>query len=122
MLIAGGAVQTSEGGTGLDIVELFNLRSLTSCVINVKLDEERAWNTGNGNIICGGFGRNGNGLSTCFDVVTRKTITLNTARAGHISWSTDAGIYLIGGGLSRTELVTGDSTQAGFELNLATTK
>merc|ERR1712107_139187 len=50
---------------------------------------------------------------------------LLNARYKHTSWSTDAGIYLLGGDPSSTvsrttELITGDTTQAGFGLKYDT--
>ena len=110
-------------GGYLDLVELFNPINQTSCVITRKLDQPRYDHTGDGNLVCGGAG---NGVkSSCYNVATGATINLLNKRYGHTSWSTDAGIYLLGGydgsGYRTTELVTGDTTQAGFGLKYDTT-
>ena len=107
-----------------DLVELFNPNTGTSCVITGKLDQPRFDHTGDGNLVCGGYG-NGDYSSSCYNVATGATINLLNKRYGHTSWSTDAGIYLLGGSddssyYRTTELVTGDTTQAGFELNYET--
>ena len=115
LLVAGGSqVQYRP----MDVMELFNPISKTSCVVTAKLDQPRHFHTGDGNLVCGGLANDGG--SSCYNVVTGATINLLDGRWGHTSWSTDAGIYLIGG-YSRstygtTELVTGDTTEAGFEL------
>ena len=102
----------------LDVVELFNPNTGTSCVITVKLDKTRFGHTGDGNLVCGGA------RSGCYNVATGATINLLTVRSRHTSWSTDAGIYLLGGSPSynygTSELVTGDTTQAGFGLKYDT--
>ena len=111
----------------LDVVELFNPINKTSCVITGKLDQPRSGHTGDGNLVCGGFGKVlgvGGHISSCYNVATGDTINLLNGRGYHTSWSTDAGIYLLGGDLSSnsrtTELVTGDTTQAGFGLKYDT--
>ena len=108
-------------GSALDVVELFNPNKGTSCVITAKLDQPRWWHTGDGNLVCGGYANDGG--TSCYNVATGDTINLLDERQGHTSWSTDAGIYLLGGYpvSSRTsELVTGDTTQAGFGLKYDT--
>ena len=113
-----------SSGSHLDDVELFNPNTGTSCVITGKLDQPRYAHTGDGNLVCGG--RIGSvRLSSCYNVATGATINLLNGRSSHTSWSTDAGIYLIGGNPSSTvgrttELVTGDTTQAGFGLKYDT--
>ena len=106
-----------------DLVELFNPNTGTSCVITGKLDQPRRWHTGDGNLVCGGSDNAGR-LSSCYNVATGATINLLNGRSSHTSWSTDAGIYLLGGYPSSnyrtTELVTGDTTQAGFGLKYDT--
>ena len=118
MLVAGGYI-----GSRLDIVELFNPNTGTSCVITGKLDQPRRWHTGDGNLVCGGLG-NDDYISSCYNVATGDTINLLNGRRSHTSWSTDAGIYLLGGEPSSnyktTELITGDTTQASFELKYRT--
>ena len=126
LLVAGGSqVQYRP----MDVMELFNPISKTSCVVTAKLDQPRYYHTGDGNLVCGGWGnvRTADYLSSCYNVVTGDTINLLDERQGHTSWSTDAGIYLIGGyptnnpnNLKTTELVTGDTTQAGFGLKYDT--
>ena len=114
-----------ESGSVLDLVELFNPNTGTSCVITGKLDQPRGAHTGDGNLVCGGFTGNGNDpISSCYNVATGATINLLNGRYLHTSWSTEAGIYLLGGypssNLRTTELVTGDTTQAGFGLKYDT--
>ena len=105
-------------GWSLDVVEVFNPNTGTSCVITGKLDQPRRYHTGDGNLVCGGY--NAGRLSSCNNVANGDTINLLNGRYLHTSWSTEAGIYLLGGypssNLRTTELVTGDTTQAGFEL------
>ena len=123
LLVAGG-----DTGSALDLVELFNPTTGTSCVITAKLDLPRYAHTGDGNLVCGGTG-NGNdflftdgAISSCYNVATGATINLLNGRSWHTSWSTDAGIYLLGGLIGRTtELVTGDTRQAAFGLKHSTT-
>ena len=103
-------------GSRLDVVELFNPNTGTSCVITGKLDQPRQDHTRDGNLVCGGYGNDGS-ISSCYNVATGDTINLLNGRSDHTSWSTEAGIYLLDGYEGRTtELVTGDTTQAGFEL------
>ena len=115
----------SSGGSVLDIMELFNPINETNCVVTGKRDQPRHYHTGDGNIVCGGQGNDGDYISSCYNVATGDTINLLNGRYGHTSWSTDAGIYLLGGWPSSTvgrttELVTGDTTQAGFGLQYDT--
>ena len=109
----------------LDLVELFDPNTGTSCVITGKLDQRRDYLTGIGNLVCSGDGNDGYRISSCYNVATGDTINLLNGRGIHTSWSTDAGIYLLGGydgsGYRTTELVTGDTTQAGFGLKYDTT-
>ena len=109
-------------GSGLDLAELFNPNTGTNCVINGKLDQPRYAHTGDGNLVCGGY-TGTDYISSCYNVATGATMNLLNGRGGHTSWSTDAGIYLLGGNSNRrtTELVTGDTTQAGFGLQYDTT-
>ena len=114
-------------GSTLDLVELFNPNTQTSCVITGKLDQPRAVHTGDGNLVCAGMtsvGPDGDDISSCYNVATGDTINLLNGRHSHTSWSTDAGIYLFGGWLSSnrrtTELITGDTTQARFGLKYDT--
>ena len=104
----------------LDVVELFNPNTGTSCVITGKLDQPRSDHTGDGNLVCGGRDGDGVYISSCYNVATGATINLLNGRSDHTSWSTNDGIYLLGGYPSSnkrtTELVTGDTTQAGFGL------
>ena len=119
VLIAGG-----NAGSTLNIVELLNLETMTSCVVNVALDQPRQLHTGDGNMVCGGYG-DGGVISTCYDIVTRNTINLIDGRYSHTSWSIGSSIYLLGGNdgnggngdAARTsEVIIGDTTQEGFEL------
>ena len=111
-----------RSGSVLDSVELFNLETRTSCVIK-PLDQPRYYYT-DSNLVCGGRDIDVDGISSCYNVATGDTINLLNGRSYHTSWSTDAGIYLLGGWESSsrrtTELVTGDTTQAGFGLQYDT--
>ena len=111
-----------QSGSTLDVVELFNPNTGTSCVITSKLDQPRYRHTGDGNLLCGGLNDDFNSISSCYNVATGATISLLNGRNRHTSWSTDAGIYLFGGASysSKTELVTGDTTQAAFDLKYST--
>ena len=134
ILIAGGALINAAGGSVLDTVEMFNMETFESCVVDVY-NKPRHFHTGDGSLICGGYEvfdsgsiDSDNSLSSCYDVLTGNTINLNIQRARHCSWKTDAGIYLLGGNLQKyngsqfksTELITGDSSQFGFELQYGT--
>ena len=106
-------------GSALDLVEMFNLETMTSCIVNVKLDQPRVSHTGDGALFCGGADGS-SVLTNCYNIITG-AITYISARSDHTSWSTGAGLYLMGGGGSsgsgiKTELITEDSTQAGFPL------
>ena len=103
------------------MLQLFNPINQTSSVITCKLDQPRYGHTGDGNLVCGGY-TGSDFIPSCYNVATGDTINLLTGRYYHTSWSTDAGIYLLGGwdGSDTTELVTGDTTQAGFGLQYNT--
>ena len=116
-------------GSVLDLVELFNPNTGTSCVITGKLDQPRNHHTGDGNLVCGGVNDITNAISSCYNVATGDTIRLLFGRLYHTSWSTDSGIYLLGGyplssgansNTRTTELISGDTTQKGFELQYST--
>ena len=113
-----------SGSSTLDLVELFNPNTGTNCAITGKLDQPRYAHTGDGNLVCGGWGNDPVSISSCYNVATGDTINLLNERSDHTSWATDAGIYLLGGNPSSnfrtTELVTGDTTQAGFGLKYDT--
>ena len=110
----------------LDVVELFNLETMSSCVVNNTLDQPRYANTGDGNLVCGGRDDDYNPISSCYNIATGATINLLNERVGHTSWSTSNGIYLLGGfprdsiASRTTELITGDTTKAGFGLKYDT--
>ena len=110
---------SKRGDKKLDTVEMINLETNSSCVVDVKLDQPSISLTSNGNLFCGGSG-DSNTISNCFNIATRTSVNLLNARAGHLSWSTNDGIYLIGGypssNFKTTELITGDTTQNGFTL------
>ena len=76
-------------------IELFNLESKTSCRVNATLDQPRSGHSGHGDLVCGGRGHDI--ISTCYNVITAETIKLNEPRYSHTSWSTDSGVYLVGG-------------------------
>ena len=110
--------------SALDVVELFNLKTRTSCVITGKLDQPRKLHTGEGNLVCGGQDTHGIYLSSCYNIATGSTINLLNRRFSHTSWSTNDGIYLLGGdpssNYSTTELIPGPITLAGFGLQYET--
>ena len=64
-MVAGG-----YDGSYLDVVEKFNLDTLTSCIVDVKLDVPRFWHTGDGDLVCGGRDYDDNRLSSCYNIVT----------------------------------------------------
>ena len=124
LLLAGGFGGWSGGIETLDVVELINLDTMSSCLVDTTLDQPRRYHTGDGNLVCGGQDDDYNNLSTCYDVATGATINLLNGRSHHTSWSADGGTYLLGGypptNNRTTELITGDSTQAGFGLQYST--
>ena len=126
ILVSGGyrhEAGSTDSGIYLDLVELFDPNTQTSCEITGKLDQARSAHPGDGNLVCGGW--NGRRLSSCYNVATGDTINLLNGRERHTSWSTDAGIYLLGGGNGgssgrTTELIIDDTTQGGFGLKYDT--
>ena len=130
--MAGGRDGTGNGASGwnvLDVVEMINLQTMNSCIVNVKLDQPRTYHTGYGDLVCGGWDGTDNlnqpNLASCYNFVTGATINLNNKGYLRTSWSTDDGLYLLGGfdgsAYRLTELITGDSTQPGFTLKYNTT-
>ena len=119
-MVAGG----QSGSNTLDLVEMINLETMTSCVVNVKLDVPRRLHTGDGDLVCGGSDDDWNIHSSCYNIVTGTTISLNNGRHSHTSWTTGDGTYLVGGfdgsSYKTTELITGSTTQAGFTLKYVT--
>ena len=119
LLVAGGFDLYS--GSLLDLVEVIDLETLTSCIVDVPMDQPRYLHTGDGDLVCGGYDFT-SFLNTCYNIVTGATINLNNVRSNHVSWSRASGeeIYLIGGldgsGYRTSELITGESTEAAFEL------
>ena len=111
-------------GSAMDVMEIINMETMSSCVVDTTLDQPRQIHTGDGHLVCGGEDDDYNYISSCYNVATGATINLLNERSSHTSWSTDAGIYLLGGwdgsGYNTTELVTGDTTQAGFGLKYDT--
>ena len=115
--------------SALDVMEIINMETMSSCTVDTTLDQPRSSHTGDGNLVCGGQDDDGYSISSCYNVATGETINLLNGRYEHTSWSTDAGVYLIGGSPgpiggpirgTTTELVTGDTTQAGFGLKYST--
>ena len=43
------------GRNVLDVVEMINLETMNSCIVNVRLDQPRTYHTGNGDLVCGGW-------------------------------------------------------------------
>jgi len=60
--------------------------------------------SGNGDLVCGGS-EGTYVISTCYNVITAETINLNEPRSYHTSWSTDSGVYLLGGQISNGNLL-----------------
>merc|ERR1719450_1399648 len=86
-----------ENGDYFDkTIELFNLESYTSCRVNATLDRTRSGHSGHGDLVCGG-NEGTDVISTCYNIITAETINLNEPRSDHTSWSTDSGVYLVGG-------------------------
>ena len=110
--------------SALDVMEIINMETMSSCLVDTTLDQPRNYHTGDGNLVCGGEDDGYDYKSNCYNVATGTTINLLNGRSSHTSWSTDAGIYLLGGDRSSnsrtTELITGDTTQAGFGLQYDT--
>ena len=120
-MVAGG---WDGNNSGLDVVEIINLETLSSCIVDVKLDVPRYAHTGDGDLVCGGRDVDGNYLSSCHNIITGTTINLIDERSYHTSWSRGQEILLLGGCCSitsrTTELITGNTTQAGFDLQYYT--
>ena len=87
--------------SALDVMEIINLETMSSCLVVNTLDQPRGYHTGDGNLVCGGLDDDGYSISSCYNVATGETINLLNGRDTHTSWSTDAGIYLLGGWDSR---------------------
>ena len=102
------------------VVEMINMVTWTSCIVNVTMDKTRSGHTGDGDLVCGGY-HNEWILNSCYNLVTGTTINLNYERSEHVSWSSGEEIYLLGGFDSdnvatEPELITGDTTHPTFEL------
>ena len=112
-------------------IELFNLESKTSCRVNATLDRPRSGHSGHGDMVCGGS-EGTDVISTCYNVITAETINLNEPRSDHTSWSTDSGVYLLGGQITNsgtllksvefinTSTSSGHSRVSGFQLRKST--
>ena len=81
-------------GSILDVVEMINLETLSSCTVDVKLDVPRYGHTGNGDLVCGGVDDDHNDLSSCYNIITGTTINLINGRYDHTSWSRGEDILL----------------------------
>ena len=122
--MAGGYSFSSGGLQTLDVVEMINLETMSSCIVDTTLDQPRRYHIGDGNHVCGGLD-DSNYISSCYNIATGTTINLLNGRSYHTSWSTSDGIYLLGGSPAfsvgrTTELIAGDTTQAGFGLQYDT--
>ena len=99
LLNTGGS--SPENGAYFDkTIELFNLESNTSCRVNATLDQPRSGHSGHGDLVCGGRKSDQyhyEQYQNCYNVITAETISLNEPRSDHTSWSTDSGVYLVGG-------------------------
>ena len=102
MIISGGA----DGRTS---VEVFNPSDKTGCLLP-SLPDSRADHTMDSLELCGGF-YTSNTLTTCITFSSGQWVTshaLTEERWYHTSWSTDAGIILVGGSGSgmTTEIIS----------------
>ena len=95
LLIAGGQTNIDYSNS----IELFNLGSKTICPVNVTLDISRGEHSADGDLFCGGYNMDVENVNigTCYNVLTGNKTNLANKRWGHTSWSTDAGVYVIGG-------------------------
>ena len=131
LLNTGGS--SPENGAYFDkTIELFNLESKTSCRVNATLDRPRSGHSGHGDLVCGGTGNGHAVISTCYNVITAAIISLNEPRSDHTSWSTDSGVYLLGGQITisgtllksvefiNTSTSSGHSRVSGFQLRKST--
>ena len=96
LLNTGGETRESEAYFD-ETIEMFILESNTSCRVNATLDQPRSGHSGHGDLVCGGTGNGHAVISTCYNVITAAIISLNEPRSDHTSWSTDSGVYLLGG-------------------------
>ena len=122
-----------SGGIGingiLQSVEIYNPASNTSCSLP-SLPEARYDHTQDGELACGGWGGYPtNATTTCVkwnsDSGTwTHSHTLRQSKASHMSWATEDGVYLLGGGAyqkNTSELVKVDgSVEDGFSLKYDT--
>ena len=116
-----------NGGVRLQSVEIYNPVTNSICSLP-ELPEARYDHTQDGELACGGFGDSSNTLTTCVKWSSEsgswtQSHTLRHKRAGHVSWATEDGVYLMGGDYSSstwktTELVKVDGlVENGFILN-----
>ena len=125
VLISGGVIN----GAIIKSVEIYNPVTKTSCSLP-KLPQGRWWHTQDGEIACGGGSGSGTTQTTCVKWSSEsgtwtQSHTLRQSRFAHVSWSTDDGVYLMGGKDSSsrrtTELVKEDgSVEDGFSLKYDT--
>ena len=113
-----------SGGVGRDTsVELFNpLDDKQGCLLP-SLPDERRYHTMDSLVICGGSFT----TTTCITFTSGQWVTshaLTEQRYDHTSWSTDAGILLMGGSYSgrTTELISQGVYDAvpGFDMQYTT--
>ena len=95
--------------------EIFLPSNNTGCSLLPELPEGRLGQSQDNELVCGGGdGDNRNTTRSCDRWTngswTRTTIRLRESRRNHVSWSTERGIYLIGGSYSKrtSELVGWD--------------
>ena len=99
LLNTGGETRESEAYFD-ETIEMFILESNTSCRVNATLDQPRSGHSGHGDLVCGGRKSDQYHFEqyhNCYNVITAETISLNEPRSDHTSWSTDSGVYLLGG-------------------------
>ena len=125
-LILGVLISGGSNGGALQSVEIYDPATNTTCSLP-QLPEGRYYHTQDGWLACGGP-QGENAETTCIkwssDSGTwTESHELNENRAGHVSWATADGVYLMGGlsSVRSTELLKEDGTvEAGFSLKYDT--
>ena len=117
----------SGGGDAYTSVELFNPHDNNQGCLLPSLPDKRAVHTMNRLEVCGGLYSNTT-MTTCSIFTSGQWVTshaLTEKRSYHTSWSTDAGIILMGGEYSgmTTEIISQGEYEGvpGFEIQYDTT-
>ena len=110
------------GGTDRKSAEIYNPATKASCSLPL-FSEVRVGHSQNGGLTCGGGVSGSSALTTCvkwnstsgtWDQFDWK---LKEPRIFHVSWETESGVYLMGGGSSpkTSERVTEDGSELSFD-------